>query len=498
MKRYDVVIIGSGLGGLACGAMLSREGMSVCVLEQHSRIGGCFQSFRRGGYVLDTGIHYVGSLGEGQIMRQYFRYFGILDRLRLRKLDEAAFDVIDFGDGQAYGHAMGYDRFVETLARDFPHERRGLEAYCRLLRSVGELISPEILRQGRISAGGMEYMGVPICDEIARLIRDPKLRNVLAGSITLYAGDRVRSSVYEHAMINHSNIEGAYSFVGGTGQVPDALAEVIRGHGGEVRASSKVARIVLENGAVDCVELRDGERLFARNVVSAIHPALTFSMLENNTVIRKAFFTRVQSLENSYGLFTTYLLMKPRTVRCVHRNYYLYNTPDVWATEADYRGCNIPSVLLCMQGGPSGEWAEVVTLLTPVPGDPLARWWDTETGHRGPEYEAYKQRFAEAVIDFAERFFPGLKAGIGAVFTASPLTYRDYTSTPGGSAYGIVKDCRNPIVSHLPARTKIPNLYLTGQNLNVHGCLGVAVSAAVTCSELLGTEYLAKKIGECV
>ena len=75
MKHYDVIIIGGGLGGLSCGVMLSKEGLNVCVLEQHHTIGGCLQSFKRDGYTLDTGMHYVGSLSEGQIMHQYFKYF---------------------------------------------------------------------------------------------------------------------------------------------------------------------------------------------------------------------------------------------------------------------------------------------------------------------------------------------------------------------------------------------------------------------------------------
>ena len=81
------------MGGLSCGAMLSKEGQKVCVLEQHSVIGGCLQSFKREGYTLDTGMHYVGSLSEGQTMHQYFKYLGVMDDLRLRKLDSSMTDT---------------------------------------------------------------------------------------------------------------------------------------------------------------------------------------------------------------------------------------------------------------------------------------------------------------------------------------------------------------------------------------------------------------------
>lgn len=495
MSDYDVVIIGSGLGGLACGIMLSREGLNVCVLEKQAVVGGCLQSFNRSASVLDTGIHYVGSLSEGQIMWQYFRYLGVYDKLRLRKLDEAGFDVINFGEQGEYRFAMGHDRFVETLVESFPDERDGIVAYDRMVKTVGNLISPEILRQGHISAGGMEYMGMPVYDSIARCTTNPLLRNVLAGNIRLSSGDKRQTSVYEYAMIQNSNIEGAYGFVGGAGHIAEALCESLRNNGGCVRTRSGVRHIHAEGDKIDYVELETGERISAKYVISSVHPSVTLSMLQNNTVIKKAFFTRIASLENSCGFFTTYLVMKPRTVRYENRNYYLYNKGDVWATTGDYEGCCIPSMLLCMQPDATGCYADVITLVTPMQSDALQAWSDTRSGHRGESYEAFKQKYASAMLDFATTRFGGLKDSVSAVYTSSPLTYRDYTATPDGTAYGIVKDCRNPVVSHLPSRTKIPNLLFTGQNLNIHGCIGVAVSAAVTCGEIVGTEYLAKKIG---
>ena len=83
MSKYDIIIIGSGLGGLECGAILSKEGYNVCVLEKNELFGGCFQTYRRKGHLLDTGIHYIGSLDEGQVMNQFFRYVGIMDHLKV-------------------------------------------------------------------------------------------------------------------------------------------------------------------------------------------------------------------------------------------------------------------------------------------------------------------------------------------------------------------------------------------------------------------------------
>lgn len=496
MKKYDAIIVGGGLGGLTSGVMLSKEGLNVCVLEQHHTIGGCLQSFTRNGRLLDTGMHYVGSLSEGQIMHQYFKYLGIMDKLRLRKLDENGFDHFRFSDGTHYCHAMGYDRFVDKLASAFPEERASISRLCDTIQEVGSLISPKILSTGKISNGGIEFLSVSASAEIAKHIKNEKLRMVLAGNCGLYAGNKLTTSFYEYGMITHSNVEGAYAFVDGSQQIADLLVAEIKSNGGEVLLGSKVEKFHLEGNDVEYVELASGERMYAKWIISSLHPTTTFSMLENNSVYKKAFFTRMNSLANTYGIFTTYLLLKPNSMKYVNQNHYLFHNPDVWADEGDYHGLNIPSTLLCMQPSSNSEYTPVVTLLTPMPYSQYERWIDTRLGHRGEEYAEFKERFSEEVINFVSQFYPNLRSCIDKKYTASPLTYRDYTATPNGCAYGVVKDCRNPLVTLLPARTRLSNLLLTGQSLNIHGCLGTTISSAVTCSEIVGREYLAKKIGE--
>ena len=496
MSSFDVIIIGGGLGGLASGVMLSKEGLNVCVLEQHSVIGGCLQSFQRNGCVLDTGMHYVGSLSEGQIMHQYFKYLGVIDDLKLRKLDEEGFDHFHFGDGSHYSHAMGYERFVDNLALQFPKERENIKSFAKVLQQIGGLISPQILREGRVSNGGLEYMSVSAYSQIEKYISDEKLKRALAGNCGLFAGDKLTTSLYEYGMITHSNIEGAYAFENGSQQLADLFVQQIKQHGGTVLLKSKVSKIVLNGDSVEHVQLANGQRLSAKWVISSLHPSTTFSLLENNTVYKKAFFTRINSLANTYGLFTTYLLLKPNTVKYVNQNHYLFNNPDVWAMYGDYKGYNIPSTLLCMQPNHNSQFTNVITLLTPMPLSICEQWAETTVEHRGQDYLQFKEQFSQAVIDFVSQYYPSLRESIDKIYTASPLTYRDYTSTPQGSAYGIVKDCRNPMVTLMPARTRIGNLLLTGQSLNIHGCLGTVVSSAVTCSEILGVEYLSKKIGD--
>ena len=162
MSKYDIIIIGSGLGGLECGAILSKEGFNVCVVEKNAQFGGCFQTYQRKGHLLDTGIHYVGSLDEGQVMNQYFRYFGIMDKLKIKRLDDAAFDTIYY-KGKTYDYAMGYPQFIETICRSFPHEKENLKCYAEQLQAVGNLISVDHLKQGTLALEGMKYFCTSAC-----------------------------------------------------------------------------------------------------------------------------------------------------------------------------------------------------------------------------------------------------------------------------------------------------------------------------------------------
>lgn len=495
MKKYDVIIIGGGLGGLSCGVMLSKEGLNVCVLEQHSVIGGCLQSFYRNGRILDTGMHYVGSLSEGQTMHQYFKYLGIIDKLKLQKLDENGFDHFHFSDGDSYSYAMGHEKFAEALSLRFPEEKNAIKSFTEFLKSFSSLISKEVLKDGKISRGGIELLSVSAYNEIEKNFKDKKLKSVLAGNSGLYAGDKLTTSLYEYGIITNSNIEGAYSFVDGSQQVADLLVEQIKQNGGEVRLNAKVQKIHLEADKAEYLELASGERIHSKWIISSLHPAVTFSLLENNTIYKKAFFTRINSLPNTYGIFTTYLLLKPNTVRYINQNHYIFNNSDVWAFDANSSKYEISSLMMSMQANSRKEYTDVVTLLSPMKFIYCEKWVDSKVGCRGESYKEFKEKYAEATIDIMHKHFPYIKENIEKIYTASPLTYRDYTATPEGSAYGIVKDCRNPIVTLMPAQTRISNLLLTGQNLNIHGCLGTTISSAVTSSEILGTEYLAKKIG---
>ena len=137
MNNFDIVIIGSGMGGLVCADLLGREGYTVCVLEKNRQIGGSLQTYVRDRVIFDSGVHYLGGLGKGQNLYQVFKYLGIIEKLKLQKMEEDVFDkIIIENDEKEYVYAQGYENFIQHLLKDFPAEEKALRLYCEKIKEV--------------------------------------------------------------------------------------------------------------------------------------------------------------------------------------------------------------------------------------------------------------------------------------------------------------------------------------------------------------------------
>src|SRR5215213_2592659 len=135
MEQHDVIIIGSGLGGLACCTILAKEGYKVCILEKNKQIGGSLQTYVRNRVIFDSGVHYLGGLDKGQNLYQIFKYLGIMEGLHLIRMDDDVVDKIVFdGDDIEYCIPQGYENFKEKISAYFPEEREAIVKYCDTLQ----------------------------------------------------------------------------------------------------------------------------------------------------------------------------------------------------------------------------------------------------------------------------------------------------------------------------------------------------------------------------
>jgi all-trans-retinol 13,14-reductase len=499
MNHYDVVIIGSGMGGLVCGDILSKEGYKVCILEKNRQIGGCLQTYVRDKVIFDSGVHYLGGLDEGQNLYQFFKYLGIIDKLKLQKLDENAFDkILIEGDTIEYPFAQGYENFVQQLLVYFPDEEDALRTYCDKIRYVCSRFPLYNFRHGEYDekASVLEIDTKGFIDSVTT---NEKLRVVLAGNNALYVGQADKTPFYVHALILNSYIESSYKCVDGGSQIARLLARNIRERGGIIKNRAEAKRIVEENGRVSHVELKDGSLVYGDAFISNMLPNKTFEITDSS-LIRSSYRKRINSLENTVGSFTLNIVLKKGSFKYFKSNYYCHNEGCVWTAD-DYTEANWPLgyALFLSASSKIDEYAESMTVLTYMKYEEVAQWSDTfntvsTKDERGVEYDEFKRQKAEKLIDSVERKFPNLRDCIKSYYTATPLSFRDYIGNDDGSLYGIVKDYKDSLKTFISPRTKIPNLYLTGQSLNLHGILGAGMSGIVTTVALTGKNEIIDEI----
>lgn len=489
--KYDVIIIGSGLGGLECGYILARHGRKVLVLEQGAQPGGCLQSYRRGKVAFDTGFHYVGGLDEGQSLHAAFKYLDLL-KLPWHRLDADGFDRVTIGN-RTFVFAEGFDAFARRMSEYFPSERAAIYQYADLLRRSSDLQFSAISPHSDKSSIPLEWMETSAWRYLQEHFHNPLLINVLSGTSLKMELRRESLPLFTFLHGNSSFIESSWRLAGDGSKIVNTLTEGIRAQGGEIVCNAKVQELVGKDGKLSYAVCSNGEKYEGNLFVSDIHPMQTCLLVRQGSLMRPAYRNRVGSLENTFGMFTVSLRIKPRGLRYFNYNRYIYRNPDVWDFYHSKNG--VGGVLVsCRVPEDGSEYTGQVDLLTPMPWEQCKRWDYSQIGRRGNEYRAMKKRVADECVEFVGHFFPGLRE-MSRSYTSTPLTWRDYTLTPEGSAYGLRKDFHNPLSTMLSPRTPVPNLLLTGQNLMLHGVQGVTMTAFHTCAEVLGRETIWKIIG---
>ncbi|WP_192348184.1 NAD(P)/FAD-dependent oxidoreductase [Algoriphagus sp. Y33] len=497
-EEYDIVIIGSGLGGLLCGYVLAEEGRSVCILEKNAQIGGNLQTFKRDKVKFDSGVHYIGGLDKGQALYPFFRYFNLLDNVEKELLDKDAYDVISFEDDDVhYPHAQGYENFVQQLLKHFPKEEEGLRKYCEEIRRICEKFEWYNLNKDYSETDEMSTFSLGAKEVIASCTGNQKLQQILAGSNLLYAGEGESSPFYIHALIIDSYIGSAYKLKH-SDQISKQLRKDIKKMGGDIFIDSEVTKIHNTPKRIDYVELAGGQKVSGKQFISNIHPTQTFKLL-NTEGLRKVNVNRMMQLENTTSSFILYIKLKPDTFEFSNSNRYHFIEGDVWSAHK-YEPDNWLKALAIFNSRPSTntDYAHTLTAMAYMKYDDVKKWENSfnttlSESERAEEYVQFKKEKAEEIIEALCKIYPGFDKCIESWYTATPLTQRDYIGTIEGGLYGIKKDFNAPVKSFISANTKLENLFLTGQNVILHGVLGVTISAMVTCQFILGKKHLLDK-----
>ena len=481
------VIIGSGIGGLVSGALLAKEGYKVTVLEKNAIIGGGLQTFKRHSVSFPTGMHIFGGFQEGGNLRKLFEYLGVMDKIALRRMDEEASDVVTLIDsGTTYRLPQGKERFVAYLSVMFPAEKEAIKAYIDRLFELSEEEDLFYLREnnGEVPLFSEDFVR-PFDELLDRYITDPKLRALLGYLSPLFGGEKGTTPAYLNALPNVLHRGGTFQFVGGSQQLANALAKVIENAGGQVIANEEVVKIAVENRQVLGVFTKNGKCYQADSYISDVHPDVLLRIIDEGA-FPTAFKNRVSEIPETVSSFEVFIKFKEGAFPYLNHAHFLNDLQESeWPREWMFVTPPVEN---------QGDFAQTMVVISEMDFSWVKPWENTRTGHRGEAYENWKRAMTDKVLDRMEQLYPDFRDRIEFAFASSPLTIRDYYGNKEGSNYGFQKDSRNLILSQMSVTTKVKNLFLTGQNVNIHGLCGVSLTAIETAEALVGRNTIVRKI----
>jgi phytoene dehydrogenase-like protein len=518
-ERWDAVVIGSGLGGLACAAYLCAAGRRTLVLERHYVAGGNSQVFRRQvhgrDYEFDVGLHYIGECGPEGLITTILHGAGLAERVVFRPLDPDGFSTLVF-PGLRFRVPTRWERYRARLLETFPDEAEPLGRVVDVLRQVAE--EGRRFRDGEIALDDLAQQAPTFAEwglrPVTELFQSHGLSErpaaVLLGEQGDYAVRPSKTPVVMQAGLTDHYMRGAFYPEGGGQVLAARLIEAIRAYGGEVRTRAPVARVRIEHGRVVGVTLaKTGAEIDSETVVSNADLKRTLFGLVGEEHLAPETVERVRSYRMALPLFAVYLGLDVdlASLGVPNTNYWIWGTFDIEGVYAQLEAGRIPEETLAYVTtatlkdptsrhlAPEGHTN--LQIMTLVPSD--YEVWNVSKGpaeggryHRDAEYRRRKQRLAERLIDGAEDVLPGIREHIDWKETATPLTQERFTHSTGGTSYGIEPACDQIGPFRMGARTDVSGLFLCGASTaSGHGIANVLRSGVLAAGAVLETDLLA-------
>lgn len=497
--KYDYIIIGAGLGGLCSAIILTKENKKVLVLEQHTKGGGYLHSFYRKGHRFETGFHFVPELDNNQILDMYWNYLGILDKVELVPYNKNHFHTLIFPDFKM-DLASGLDNLKELLIKRLPNDEKAINLYIDKLKELKRYF----IYFNRDHKGDMDKehqsFEITITDYLDSIGASERLKSIILAHSFLYGVPPKETPLGTHSIFSNALYSSTYDIKGGGDALINALISSLKENGGEILFKEKVTKIKTKDKKIIGVETENGNFFETDNIVSNINPKISLKLFEED-IFRPAFTNRIYEMENTKSHFGGYFVSSNDLSKY---NYDILYFPDndinsIYETPVSNENVNnfflyitIPTSRIGLSNGKS-----IVETLSLDNWSNYSKWHNTKFGKRPIDYYDFKNKILDKVINKTIEIIPELKDSIEYKEGSTPLTNYHFTLSPEGSMYGI-KHSLNQMRAPIRARTKLEGFYFTGQSLIFPGIVGVTITSFVTCSEILGQEYLFKRIDERV
>ena len=483
-KDYDVIVIGSGLGGLVCAAKLCKEGKKVLVIEQHNIIGGCASYFKRKDHTFDIALHEIDGFDKADEKTEIFKNLGLTDRITL--VPVPSFYHFHRGD---FSLTLPHDpdEAIEVLSKRFPKEKSGIKSFYNGIARIRK----DVMRLPYRNVDSLLYktfnivfpyiplffpflftaLGRTVGGFLKSRIKDPSLQAVLMGNFGYYHDDPDTMNLIYYAAAQGNYHQGSYYVKGGGYSISNALRDIIVENGGEILLRTLATRVVVEGGRVVGVEygrhrhgnLKEKKISYAPRVVSnASIPSVANNLLDEKYGNK---LKKYKKMTPSISLTQIYLGLKKSAKELGCEHYSILDMPD--SLPMNYSDMFKKKYPHKDRAALYVDYSQVDNGVTPEPKgvvvgafiDYYEDWCNLER----PEYLKKKEHVSNVLIERFKKHAPKLKdSDIEVKELATPMTIKRYTLNERGAPYGYAQTVRQGMPFRPSLRCKqIEGLYFS-------------------------------------
>lgn len=499
---YDVIIIGSSLGGLSAGLQLGMAGKKVLILEQHNLPGGLATSFVRGPYEFEATLHELQSVGTEKYPRK-IRTF----------MDEAGVEVEWLQVPEAYRLILpnedidvvmpyGVENMIDVVEKEVPGTRDEMTRLMKLCVDVtnsinyfGEiggadkLSKRQILKEHEAFVKTTGYSAKEVIDTFDL----PEKAIHIISPYWIYVGvplSRLSFTVWAYLMADYFE-GGAVVCKNNSHALSVAMDKRVRELGGQIEYRTKVDKILVENNKVVGVKTASGDVINSNYVISGSYPNKVYTnMIEPLDAVPSEAIKLTNSRNIGVTAFVVYLALKgtPQELKLTDYSYFVGSTMDTDEIWENYKTIDPPKYITTIVLNnadkdcfPKGTTEMSITYLPKPDG-----WMDV----KAEDYNDLKRKIAKSMIQMmGDSIGVNLFEHIEEIEIATPATIARYTGSWNGSVYGYEHQVWDSIVARMA--TEREERYINGLEFaGAHASIGNGYAPNITSGRKAAAEIL--------
>jgi all-trans-retinol 13,14-reductase len=499
-RTWDTIVIGSGIGGMTTAAILAKLGERVLLLEQHYVPGGYTHTFRRKGYEWDVGVHIVGETSQRSLPGRLMHHLGN-GEIQWEPVGPI-YDQFHFPDEDPIPFHSNPHEFKDTLKSRFPHQSRNIDAYMEEVRHtvkvmrnwyVGRALPGRVGKMfgGFLSRNAVNALQTTVDDALAPILTDDKLRSVVNAQWGYHGSPPSEASWALQALVVRHFAWGAAYPVGGASTIARGFLRTVAESGGWTRIVADVDQILVEGGRAVGVRMADGEQIRAKRIVSAAGAWTTVTRFLPDEHKQAGWVRRTSGHEASPAHLSLYIGFKGdiAAAGATRQCQWFYDTWShdnaTWDVHPDHDLPRPPILFTSYPSlkdpahDPGPEQRHTGEIVTFVPWERFQKWQGTRWRSRGEDYEAFKERMAQAMFDVLFEHRPQLRDMVDHYELSTPLSTDLFAKPYKGAIYGLAGTPDRFANPWLRPQSPIPGLFLSGSDVATCGVVGAMMGGAI-------------------